>query len=109
MEVYVDDMLVKSTEEDRHITDLKEAFGELRKHQIKLNPNKCTFGVTIEKFLKFLITQRGIEANLEKIQALLDMKPPSSIKEVWQLTGRLRRLADLYPGWLKNILHSSKY
>ena len=55
MKVYVDDMIVKSTEEDQYITDLKEAFGELRRHQMKLNLNKYIFGVDLGKFLSFLI------------------------------------------------------
>ena len=69
MKVYVNDMLVKSPEEDRQIIDLEEAFGELRKHQIKLNLNKYTFRVTSDKFLSFLINQKGIEANFDKIHA----------------------------------------
>ena len=67
MEVYVDDMIVKSTEEDWYITDLKEAFEELIRHQIKLNPNKYTFEVGSGKFFDFLINQRGIEANPERL------------------------------------------
>ena len=86
MEVYIDDMIVKSIKEDRHITDLKEVFGELKRYQIKLNPNKCIFGVGSDKFLGFLINQRGIEVNPEKIRALLKMKYPASIKEIQQLT-----------------------
>ena len=63
MEIYIDDMIVKSIEEDQHITDLKKVFGELRRHQMKLNPNKYTFRVGLDKFLDFLINQKGIEAN----------------------------------------------
>lgn len=70
MEVYIDNMLVKSTEADRHIVYLKEAFNELRHHQIKLNPNKCAFGITSKKFLGFMVTHRKIEADPKKIQAL---------------------------------------
>ena len=89
MEVYVDDMLVKSIEAGEHIKDLQEAFATLRKHQMKLNPTKCAFGVALGKFLGFMVTQRGIEANPEKIRAILDMKHPSSKKEVQKLTGRI--------------------
>ena len=63
MTVYVDDMLVKSTRRTDHITHLREAFSTLRKYNIKLNLEKCTFGVASGKFLKYLVTQRGIEAN----------------------------------------------
>ena len=75
-------MIVKSIEEDQHIADLKEVFGELRRHQIKLNPNKYTFEVASDKFFDFFINQRGLKANPEKIRALLKMKCPISIKEV---------------------------
>ena len=57
MEVYVDDMLVKSIEAEEHIKDLQEAFGTLKKHRMKLNPTKCAFGVASGKFLGFMVTQ----------------------------------------------------
>ena len=82
VEVYVDDMLVKSLDEEKHLDDLKETFDTLRRHQIKLNPSKCEFGVSLGKFLGFMVSQRGIEANPDKIQAILDMEPPKNIKEV---------------------------
>ena len=73
MEVYVDNILVKSKEEPAHLDDLKETFAILRQYQMKLNPSKCAFGVASGKFLGFMVSQRGIEANLEKAQAILDM------------------------------------
>ena len=63
MEVYVDDMLVKSREELTHLDDLKEMFATLKQYQMKLNPAKCVFGVASGKFLGFMVSQRGIEAN----------------------------------------------
>ena len=75
-------MLVKSLDKKKHLDDLKETFDTLRRHQMKLNPNKCAFGVSSGKFLKFMVSQRGIEANSDKIQAILDMEPPKNIKEV---------------------------
>ena len=63
----MDDMLVNSKEESAHLDDLKETFTMLRQYQIKLNPSKCTFGVTYGKFLGFMMSQRGIEANPEKV------------------------------------------
>ena len=82
VEVYVDDMLVKSLDEEKHLDDLKETFDTLRRHQMKPNPSKCAFGVSSGKFLGFMVSQRRIEANLDKIQAILDMEPPKNIKEV---------------------------
>ena len=83
MEVYVDDMLVKSKTAVDHTAHLFDTSAILRRYQMKLNPLKCTFGVASEKFLGFMVNQRGIEANLEKIGALIDMQSPSKMKEVW--------------------------
>ena len=85
--MYVDDMLVKSKEESAHLEDLQETFTTLKQYQMTLNPSKCTFRVASEKFLGFMLSQRGIEANLEKVRAILDMT--SSVKEVQKLTGRI--------------------
>uniref|UniRef100_A0A2N9HAC0 Uncharacterized protein n=1 Tax=Fagus sylvatica TaxID=28930 RepID=A0A2N9HAC0_FAGSY len=92
VEVYVDDMLVKSKEEDGHLDDLRETFQTLRKYQMKLNPSKCAFGVYSGKFLGFMVSQRGIEANPDKIKAILEMQPPKNTKEVQRLTGRIAAL-----------------
>ena len=92
VEVYADDMLVKSLNEERHLDDLQETFDTLRRHQMKLIPNKRAFGVLLGKFLGFMVLQRGIEANPDKIQAILDMEPPKNIKEVQSLTGRVATL-----------------
>ena len=93
MEVYIDDMLVKSTTTELHIAHLFEAFQILREYNMKLNPVKCAFGVSAEKFLGFIVNNYGIEANLDKIKVVLDMPPPSSIKEVQRLTGRIAALS----------------
>ena len=85
MKVYVDDMLVKSKEEITHLDDLKETFAMLRQYQMKLNPSKCVFGVASGKFLGFMVSQRGIEANPEKVRAILDMASPKTFKEVQKL------------------------
>ncbi|KAK8946755.1 hypothetical protein KSP39_PZI006372 [Platanthera zijinensis] len=75
MEVYVDNMLVKSLRRSSHIKDLDECFQLLRHYRMRLNPSKCAFGVTPGKFLGFMVTQRGIEANQEKIKALENVTP----------------------------------
>ena len=81
VEVYVDDMLVKSLNKEKHLDDLQETFNTLRRHQMKLNPSKCAFRVSSGKFLGFMVSQRGIEANPDKIQVILDMEPPKNIKK----------------------------
>ena len=82
MEAYIDDMMVKSMSMADHVNDLRETFITLQKHRMKLNPSKCTFGVSSNKFLGFIISQRGIEANLEKIHIVLDLSPPRTTFEV---------------------------
>jgi hypothetical protein len=85
-------MLVKSIQATEHIADLEETFHTLRKHQMKLNPTKCAFGVSSGKFLGFLVSHRGIEANPEKVKAILEMQPPRTTKQLQQLTGRIAEL-----------------
>ena len=93
MEVYIDDMLVKSTTAEVHIAHLAEAFQILKKYNMKLKPAKCAFGVSAGKLLGFIVNNRGIEANPDKIKAVLNMPPPSNIKEVQRLTGRIDALS----------------
>ena len=93
MEVYIDDMLVKSTAAKYHIAHLSEMFQILRNYNMKLNPVKCAFGVSGGKFLGFIVNRRGIEANPDKIKDVLDMPSPSGIKEVQRLTGRIATLS----------------
>ena len=93
MEVYIDDMLIKSTTVELHIAHLSETFQILREYNMKLNPAKCAFEVSAEKFLGFIVNNRGIEANQDKIKAVLDMPSSSSIKEVQRLTGRIAALS----------------
>ena len=90
--MYLDDMLVKSKEELAHLDNLKETFATLKTHQMRLNPSKCVFGVASGKFLGFMVSQRGIEANPEKVRAIIDMTSPRTIKEVQKLTRRIAAL-----------------
>ena len=89
VQVYVDDMLVKSQREEDQLEDLKEIFDTLRSYNMKLNPRKCAFRVTAGKFLGFMVSQRGIEANPDKIRAIIEMKPSRNVKEVQSLNGKV--------------------
>ena len=89
VEVYVDDMLVKSKEEENHLDDLKKTFNTLKQYSMKLNPLKCAFRVSSGKFLGFMVSQGGIEANLEKVRAILKMSSLRTTKEVQSLTRRV--------------------
>ena len=92
VQVYVDDMLVKSIWEDNHLSDLQETFDTFRSYNMKLNLNKCVFGVTIGKFLGFMVSQRGIEVNPEKIQAIMELALPKTVNEVQSLNGKVATL-----------------
>ncbi|XP_074323440.1 uncharacterized protein LOC141660358 [Apium graveolens] len=92
MEVYVDDMLVKSKEANDHVKHLMKMFNILRRFHMRLNPQKCVFDVESGKFLGFIVNHREIEANPGKIKALLDMKSPTNVKQVQSLTGRIATL-----------------
>ncbi|KAK0583290.1 hypothetical protein LWI29_035505 [Acer saccharum] len=93
MEGYVDDMLTKSITADRHTDDLRETFDVLVRYGMKLNPAKYVFGVPSGRFLGYQVHQRGIEVNLEKIQALAKMVSPRTLKDVQRLTGCLASLS----------------
>nr|KYP75627.1 Retrovirus-related Pol polyprotein from transposon 297 [Cajanus cajan] len=97
MEVYVDDMVVKTTSATDHASDLAEIFAQVRKHNMRLNSEKCVFGVHGGKFLGFMITSRGIEANPEKCKAIIQMQSPQTVKEVQRLAGRLVSLSRFIP------------
>ncbi|XP_057418260.1 uncharacterized protein LOC130712443 [Lotus japonicus] len=97
MEVYVDDMIVKTAKGCAHHEDLAEAFAQIRKYNMRLNPEKCSFGILGGKFLGFLVTSRGIEVNPDKCKAIVNMKSPSNIREVQRLTGRLAALSRFLP------------
>ncbi|CAL8998086.1 unnamed protein product, partial [Prunus brigantina] len=92
MEVYVDDMLVRSRTAEGHLENLALMFGILKNYRMRLNPTKCAFGVASGKFLGFMISQRGIEANPEKIKAIIDMETPKTQKDIQSLTGRVAAL-----------------
>jgi len=86
-------MVVTSQVKDQHVADLEELFTTIAKYKLKLNPEKCVFRVEASKFLGFLLTERGIEANPEKCAAILSMRSPISVKEVQQLTGQMAALS----------------
>jgi ribonuclease HI len=89
---YVDDIVVASKSKDDHLADLAEKFANMRDARLRLNPKKCVFGVRQRKILGYLVSHRGIEANPTKIQAIINMMPPQSARDVQRLTGRLAAL-----------------
>ena len=93
MEVYVDDMLVKSLTIEQHIDDLADTFASFRLFNMILNPEKCTLGVEAGKFLGFIVSRKGIEVNPKKIQAILKMSSSKSVKDIQKLTGWIAALS----------------
>ncbi|KAM0854748.1 hypothetical protein ACQ4PT_050237 [Festuca glaucescens] len=92
VEAYIDDILVKSRDKATMVEDLQETFDNLRKANLRLNPEKCIFGVPSGKLLGFLVSQRGIEAKPDKIKAIEDMQPPRRVKDVQRLNGCITAL-----------------
>ena len=86
MEVYIDDMLVKSANSADHIKHLRACFETLNKYNMKLNLAKYSFGVTSGEFLGYIVTKRGIEANPKQIRAIMDLQSPRNKKVVQRLT-----------------------
>ena len=72
--------------------DIRETFDTLRSYNMKLNLGKCAFGVTVGKFLGFMVSQRGIEANPDKIRIIMEIAPPRNMKEVQSLNGKIAAL-----------------
>ncbi|GAU43325.1 hypothetical protein TSUD_390240 [Trifolium subterraneum] len=93
LEVYMDDMIVKSEEEIDHTVHLKRVFDQARKFNMRFNPEKCTFGVKAGKFLGFYLTERGIEANPDKCRAFFDYPTPKSKKSIQTLNDMLTSMA----------------
>jgi hypothetical protein len=79
VEVYVDDIVIKSAKADSLLDDLRETFANLDRYSIMLNSKKCSFGVPTGQLLGYLISERGIEGNPEKIQAIINMQPPKTL------------------------------
>ena len=89
VEVYVDDMIVKSKDNEPHIPTLRKFFERIQFYKLRLNPKKCTFGITFGKLLGLMVSQRGIEVDLDKIKAIVEMKPPRIGKEIQGFLGRI--------------------
>ena len=84
--MYIDNVVVKSKVESRHIDDLENIFEILRKHKLPLNVAKCSFGVGSGKFLGYMVTHHGIKVDPNQIKAINDLQPPWNPKEVQKLT-----------------------
>ena len=93
IEVYVDEMIAKSIDEEEHVEHLLKLFQRLRKYKLCLNPNKCTFGVRSSKLLGFIVSEKGIEVDPAKDKAIKKMPAPKTEKQVRGFLGRLNYIS----------------
>ena len=93
IEVYVDDMIAKSRTEEEHVEHISKLFQRLRKYKLRLNPNKCTFGVRSGKLLGFIVSQKGIEVDPDKVKAIQEMPSPKTEKQIRGFLGRLNYIS----------------
>ena len=84
---------MKSKDHEGHIPTLRKFFEGIQFYKLRLNPKKCTFGVTSRKLLGFIVSQRGIEVNLEKIKVIVEMKPLKTEKEILEFLGRIQYIS----------------
>lgn len=82
VEIYVDDMVIKREREETFISDINETFCKIREVNMNLSPAKCTFGVEDGNFLGYIVSNKGIQENPEKVEAPATMKPPITLKEI---------------------------
>jgi hypothetical protein len=92
IEVYIDDIVVKSTGLDSHLTDLHLAFDKMRQYGLKMNPLKCVFGVSVGKFLGFIIHEHGIEIDPKRVESMKKLKAPTYKKELQSFPGKVNYL-----------------
>jgi hypothetical protein len=93
MHAYVDDVVVKTKQSGTVLEDLKETFANLQRYRMKLNPEKCTFGVPAGQLLGYIVSQRGIEANPSKIKAIEALEKPTQLRYVQKFAGCLALLS----------------
>ena len=92
IEIYIDDMVIKSKLESEHINDLRNIFEILKRHKLRLNASKCSFGVKSKKFLGYMVTHCGIEVNPNQIKAINNLHPPRNPKNVQKITRMIAAL-----------------
>ncbi|KAM1886310.1 hypothetical protein ACFX14_038879 [Malus domestica] len=92
VEVYIDDVVIKSKQQRTHLDDLRQAFLRMRQHNLKMNPAKCAFGVSAGNYLCFLVHHRGIEVDENKARAIISAPPPTTKKQLQSLLGKINFL-----------------
>jgi hypothetical protein len=94
VEAFIDDVVVKSKKHEDLLDDLKETFNNLYKYKMMLNSKKCVFGLSSEKLLGYMVSSRGIGVNLKKVEAIEQLQPPQTQKEIQKLAGMMAALSQ---------------
>jgi hypothetical protein len=111
VEIYIDDIVVKSTSLEGHLGDVRQVVEQTRKFRLKMNPKKCAFGVSAGQFLGFLVHERRIEIGLKSQEAVKTMVPPTTKKELQQLIGKInfvRRFISNLSRWIEPFMELVK-
>ncbi|CAN6697737.1 unnamed protein product [Malus baccata var. baccata] len=107
MEVYIDDIVVKSKTEEQHLIDFRQALTRMKIHKLKMNPKKCAFGVRAGNFLGFLVYQRGVEVDKNKSRAIMESPSPTNKMQLQRLLGKinfLRRFISNLTGKIQPLI-----
>ena len=88
----MDDILVKSKSKEDHVKDLKVAFERMKQYKLRIKPQKCVFGVSSGKILGHIISRRGVEVDPKKIKAIIEMSPPTNLKQLRSLQGKIQAI-----------------
>ena len=92
VEVYVDDIFIKSKKKEDHVQDLKAAFERMRQYKLRIKPQKCVFGVSAGEILGHIISRRGVEVDTKKIKAIIEMAPSTNLKQLRSLQGKIQAI-----------------
>ena len=104
VEIYIDDVMIKSKGYKEHLVDLRETLECTRKHGLKMNPNKCTFGVSAGQLLGFMVHERGIKVGQKSMKAIDDVVPPTTKIELQSLLGKINFIRRFISNLLKRVL-----
>jgi hypothetical protein len=104
VEICIDDVVIKSLNHDSHLEDVKRTLECTRKHGLKMNPNKCAFGVSAGEFLGFLVHKGGIEVGKKSMKAIDEVVPPTNLKELQSLLGKINFVRRFISNLLQKVL-----
>jgi hypothetical protein len=109
VEIYIDDVVIKSLDHESHLIDVRKTLECTHKHGLKMNPNKCAFGVSAGEFLGFLVHERGIEVGKKSMKAIVEVVPPTNLKELQSLLGKINFVRRLISNLSQKCFLSLRY